>query len=86
MPELAARTTANFAQTPHVGAIHGDGTRVMFEPADIIYVNAGATRSADAWLGFPDQANNFPDGPDLIPCYAEINSLFRCVGNYVLSP
>ena len=29
------------------------------EPADIIYVNAGATRSADAWLGFPDQANNF---------------------------
>jgi len=46
MPELAARTTANFAQTPHVGAIHGDGTRVMFEPADIIYVNAGATRSA----------------------------------------
>jgi len=22
----------------------------MFEPADVIYVNAGATRPADAWL------------------------------------
>jgi protein-L-isoaspartate(D-aspartate) O-methyltransferase len=48
--ELAARTTANFAQTPHVHAVHGDGTRVMFEPADVIYVNAGATRPADIWL------------------------------------
>jgi protein-L-isoaspartate(D-aspartate) O-methyltransferase len=48
--ELAARATANFAQTPHVRAVHGDGTRVMFEPADVIYVNAGATRPADAWL------------------------------------
>ena len=51
--ELAARATANLAQTPHVRAIHGDDTRLMFEPTDIIYVNAGATRSADAWLGFP---------------------------------
>jgi protein-L-isoaspartate(D-aspartate) O-methyltransferase len=48
--ELAARATANFAQTPHVRAVHGDGTRVMFEPADVIYVDAGATPPADAWL------------------------------------
>jgi len=48
--ELAARATANFARTPHVRAVHGDGTRVVFEPADVIYVNAGATRPADAWL------------------------------------
>ena len=40
--ELAARATANFAQTPHVRVVHGDGTRVLFEPADVIYVNAGA--------------------------------------------
>jgi protein-L-isoaspartate(D-aspartate) O-methyltransferase len=46
-PGLAARATANFAQTPHVRAVHGDGTRGMFEPADVIYVNAGATRPAD---------------------------------------
>jgi protein-L-isoaspartate(D-aspartate) O-methyltransferase len=42
--ELAARATANFAQTPHIRAVHDDGTRVMFEPADVIYVSAGATR------------------------------------------
>ena len=27
--ELAARATANLAQTPHVRAVHGDGTQVM---------------------------------------------------------
>src|SRR5258707_4315104 len=48
--ELAARARANLAQAPHVRAVHGDGTRAMFEPADVIYVNAGATRPADAWL------------------------------------
>jgi protein-L-isoaspartate(D-aspartate) O-methyltransferase len=46
--ELAARATANFALTPHVRVVQGDGTRVMFERADVIYVNAGATRPADA--------------------------------------
>jgi D-amino-acid dehydrogenase len=30
--------------------VRGDGTRIAFEPADVIYVNAGATRPADAWL------------------------------------
>ena len=35
---------------PHVRVVHGGGTRVMCEPADVIYVNAGATRPADAWL------------------------------------
>ena len=30
--ELAARAMASFAQTPHVRAVHGDGTRVTFEP------------------------------------------------------
>ena len=48
--ELAARATANLAQTPHVRVVHGDGTRIAFEPADVVYVNAGATRPADAWL------------------------------------
>jgi protein-L-isoaspartate(D-aspartate) O-methyltransferase len=48
--ELAARATANLAPMPHVRVVHGDGTRAMFEPADVIYVNAGATRPADVWL------------------------------------
>ena len=48
--ELAARAAVNLAQTPHVRAVHGDGTRVVFDPADVIYVNAGTTRPADAWL------------------------------------
>src|ERR1700726_3285042 len=33
-----------------IRVVHGDGTRIAFEPADVIYVNAGATRPADAWL------------------------------------
>src|SRR5580704_12778622 len=37
-------------RAPHVRVVHGDGTRVLFEPADVIYVNAGATRPADIWL------------------------------------
>jgi hypothetical protein len=28
--------------------VHGDGTRIVFEPVDIIYVNAGATLPAEA--------------------------------------
>jgi protein-L-isoaspartate(D-aspartate) O-methyltransferase len=30
--------------------LHGDGTSVSFEPADVSYVNAGATRPAESWL------------------------------------
>jgi protein-L-isoaspartate(D-aspartate) O-methyltransferase len=33
-----------------VRVAQGDGTTVSFEPADVIYVNAGATRPVDAWL------------------------------------
>src|SRR5207248_7874333 len=49
-PVLAARLTANFAGTRHVRVVPGDGAKVTFEPADVILVNAGATRPADAWL------------------------------------
>ncbi len=47
---LAARAAANFAQWPNVRVIHGDGGQVPFDPADVIYVNAGATRPAPSWL------------------------------------
>jgi len=47
---LAERLAANFAGTRNVRVVQGDGARVPFDPADVILVNAGATRPADAWL------------------------------------
>jgi protein-L-isoaspartate(D-aspartate) O-methyltransferase len=49
-PGLADRLAANFAGTRNVRVAQGDGARVPFDPADVILVNAGATRPADAWL------------------------------------
>jgi protein-L-isoaspartate(D-aspartate) O-methyltransferase len=48
--ELAERATANLSTYPHVRVVHGDGTAIPLEPADVIYVNAGAVRPADTWL------------------------------------
>jgi len=47
---LAGRLAANFAGQPHVRSLRGDGAEIEFDPADVIYVNAGATRPADIWL------------------------------------
>ena len=47
---LAARLAVNFAGQPNVRAVHGDGTKIDFDPADVIYANAGATRPVDLWL------------------------------------
>jgi protein-L-isoaspartate(D-aspartate) O-methyltransferase len=47
---LAQRTFANFREWPRVSVIQGDGAAVDFDPADVIYVSAGATRPADRWL------------------------------------
>jgi len=33
-----------------VRALQGDGAQIAFDPADVIYVNAGATRPANIWL------------------------------------
>jgi len=49
-PDLAARTRANFAHAPNVTIVEGDGASILFDPADVIYVNAGVTRPADNWL------------------------------------
>lgn len=48
--DLAVRAAANLAGRRQVRVVHGDGVRGGFDPADIIYINAGATRPADAWL------------------------------------
>ena len=49
-PDLAARARANFAAHANVTVVEGDGSVAAFSAADVIYVNAGATRPADAWL------------------------------------
>jgi protein-L-isoaspartate(D-aspartate) O-methyltransferase len=49
-PDLAARTAANFAGQRNVRVVQGDGSQVVFDTAEIIFVNAGATRPADTWL------------------------------------
>jgi hypothetical protein len=46
-PGLMARLERNFANARNVRVVQGDGTRVAFDPAQLIYVNAGATRPAD---------------------------------------
>jgi protein-L-isoaspartate(D-aspartate) O-methyltransferase len=49
-PDLAARAKANLARLETVEVKQGDGASIPFDPADVIYVNAGATRPADNWL------------------------------------
>lgn len=48
--DLAERAKTNLSDYDNVSVLHGDGSVVPFDPADVIYVNAGATRPADAWL------------------------------------
>lgn len=48
--ELASRAKANLARFSNVDVIHGDGSAIPLEPADVIYVNAGASRPAATWL------------------------------------
>jgi protein-L-isoaspartate(D-aspartate) O-methyltransferase len=48
--DLAARAAANLAGVPGAGVVHGDGSATAFAPADVIYVNAGASRPVDLWL------------------------------------
>lgn len=49
-PDLAARAQANLSALAQVRVVQGDGSAVPFDLADVIYVNAGATRPADRWL------------------------------------
>jgi protein-L-isoaspartate(D-aspartate) O-methyltransferase len=49
-PGLAQRVARNFLRCQNVTVVNGDGSLVEFDAADVIYVNAGATRPADSWL------------------------------------
>jgi len=48
--ELAKRAMVNLSAFSQVRVIHGDGTTIALQPADVIYVNAGAVRPANIWL------------------------------------
>jgi protein-L-isoaspartate(D-aspartate) O-methyltransferase len=48
--DLAGKAAANLLRYPSVTVIHGDGAAPIFDPADVIYVNAGVTHPAEAWL------------------------------------
>jgi protein-L-isoaspartate(D-aspartate) O-methyltransferase len=47
---LASRAAANLSAFTQVRVIHGDGTAMPLDPADILYVNAGAARPCNNWL------------------------------------
>jgi protein-L-isoaspartate(D-aspartate) O-methyltransferase len=47
---LAERARHNLASLPNVCVLQGDGCTVPFDAADVVYVNAGATRPAEPWL------------------------------------
>ncbi len=49
-PVLAERARQNLASWANVSVVNGDGGATPFAPADVIYVNAGATRPAEPWL------------------------------------
>lgn len=49
-PALAGRARENLASLVNVHVVEGNGVAASFDPADVIYVNAGVTRPADPWL------------------------------------
>jgi protein-L-isoaspartate(D-aspartate) O-methyltransferase len=49
-PELAGKARTCLAPYPNVTIVEGDGAQALFDPADIIYVNAGCTRPVARWL------------------------------------
>jgi protein-L-isoaspartate(D-aspartate) O-methyltransferase len=49
-PELASRARVNLARFSNIEVIHGDGSTAPLEPADVIFVNAGASHPAGTWL------------------------------------
>jgi protein-L-isoaspartate(D-aspartate) O-methyltransferase len=48
--DLALRAATNLASFANIRVIQADGATMRLDPADVIYVNAGASRPADTWL------------------------------------
>ncbi|WP_218940234.1 protein-L-isoaspartate O-methyltransferase family protein [Denitrobaculum tricleocarpae] len=49
-PQLAARARENLHAFEQVTLLQGDGAELEFEPADVIYVNAGVTHPVPRWI------------------------------------
>jgi protein-L-isoaspartate(D-aspartate) O-methyltransferase len=49
-PELASRARDNLVRFSGIEVIQGDGSTTPLEPADVIFVNAGASHPAQTWL------------------------------------
>ena len=49
-PDLAARAASNLAEVANVTVLAGDACTLPFDPADVIYVNAGFSRVPLNWL------------------------------------
>ncbi len=49
-PQLAARARENLHAFEQVTLLQGDGAEIDFEPADVIYVNAGVTHPVPRWI------------------------------------
>jgi len=49
-PDIAVRARANLASYANAHVFAGDGSTLAFDDADVIYVNAGATRPAQIWI------------------------------------
>ncbi len=78
-PALASRAREYLSSTPNVRVLEGDGSTVPFDPADLIYVNAGVTHPSDSWL------DGLSDGGRLIiPLTTDQN--FPVLGSTVFNP
>src|SRR5262245_21495281 len=49
-PDLASRARHNLAHLDHVEVLQADGGEYNAQPADAIFINAGATHPRSAWL------------------------------------
>jgi protein-L-isoaspartate(D-aspartate) O-methyltransferase len=49
-PVLASQLQKNLSDFPQVETVQASGTAYSFEPADVVYVNAGVTHPEQNWL------------------------------------
>lgn len=49
-PDLASRAAKSLLGIPNVHVLTGDACQMRFDPADVIYVNAGFSRIPSGWL------------------------------------
>jgi protein-L-isoaspartate(D-aspartate) O-methyltransferase len=74
---LAARARENLSSHANVRVFEGNGATMPFDPADVIYVNAGVTHPVDAWL------DGLSDGGRLIlPLTTDANTRSLAAGNF----